>query len=274
MDKKLAEANRVFHQISRLANCGKGMSFQAMRQLYLACITSIADYGVPIWWKGQGHYLDKFQKLQNSILRKILGAFRTSPIAAMELEAAILPTRIRLDKICKNYALRAIQLDQDHPIKRRTPESFPFSGGIDIDMDWNSYLDWNQKDKSGRKKYPTQLYQILHSISDIPSLNIEDTGFKKIAPWTENPITYNLEAARGSKEEVVAAHAKEIQDISLQNTIIGYSDGSKLDNQDTGAGISLINGTTFPETYEEHTYYLGKFMEVYDAELLAILKTL
>ena len=71
-----------------------------MRQLYLACITSIADYGVPIWWKGQGHYLDRFQKLQNDMLRKILGAFRTSPIAAIELEAAVLLVRIRFEKIC------------------------------------------------------------------------------------------------------------------------------------------------------------------------------
>jgi hypothetical protein len=60
----------------------------------------------------------------------------------------------------------------------------------------------------------------------------------------------------------------------LQNSIIGYSDGSKLDNLDTGAGIYLINATQFPEAQSEHSYYLGKHIEVYDAELLAILKTL
>ncbi|KAL1956585.1 hypothetical protein VTO42DRAFT_6994 [Malbranchea cinnamomea] len=56
-----------------------------MRKLYIACVASIADYGVPIWWKQQKSYLDKFDKLQNQALRKILGAFRTSPVAAMEL---------------------------------------------------------------------------------------------------------------------------------------------------------------------------------------------
>ena len=141
VEKALAKANRVFYSISRLANCSRGLSFQAMRQLYLACITSIADYGVPIWWKGQQHYLEKFQKLQNNMLRKALGAFRTSPIAAMEIEAAILPVRIRFDKICKNYAFRAIQLDQEHPIKKRMPDSFPFSIGEDIEIDWEKFLD-------------------------------------------------------------------------------------------------------------------------------------
>src|SRR4030095_13459949 len=75
-------------------------------------------------------------------------------------------------------------------------------------------------------------------------------------------------------EQIVLDHAKEIGDILLQNSIIGYSDGSKLDNLDTGAGIYLIDVTQFPEAQSEHPYYLGKQMEVYDAELLAILKTL
>ena len=73
---------------------------------------------------------------------------------------------------------------------------------------------------------------------------------------------------------MVGKHTEEIKDISLQNYIIGYSDGSKLDNQDTGAGVYLINGTTFPEIETEHSWYLGKNAEVYDAELFAILKTL
>ena len=50
--RKVCEATRVFHQIERLSNTERGLSFQAVRQLYIACITSVADYGVPIWWKG------------------------------------------------------------------------------------------------------------------------------------------------------------------------------------------------------------------------------
>ena len=100
MDKALAKANRVFHQISRLANCNRGLLYQAIRQLYLAYITSIADYGVPIWWKGQKNLLERYQKLQNSILRKILGTFKILLIAVMEIEASILLVRIRFEKIC------------------------------------------------------------------------------------------------------------------------------------------------------------------------------
>ena len=48
VENRIASANKMFYAIKRLANTEKGLSFQAMRKLYIACITSIADYGVPI----------------------------------------------------------------------------------------------------------------------------------------------------------------------------------------------------------------------------------
>ena len=60
MEKKIADTTRIFHQIARLLNTEKGLSFAAMRQLYIACITSIADYGVLIWWNKQKYLLDKY----------------------------------------------------------------------------------------------------------------------------------------------------------------------------------------------------------------------
>src|SRR5213078_4200414 len=101
VEKKIASATRILHQASRLSNTERGLSFQAMRQLYIACIVSVADYGVPIWWNNQKNMLEKFQKLQNIVLRKMLDAFKTSSINAMELEASIQPPKIRFERICK-----------------------------------------------------------------------------------------------------------------------------------------------------------------------------
>jgi hypothetical protein len=117
------------------------------------------------------------------MLRKVLGAFKTLPIVAMEVEASILPVEIRFEKICQNYAYRALLLGQNHPIRKRIPESFPSSINEEIEINWNRYLDWNQTDQLNIKTYPTQLYRILNSIaSAIPSLNIEKMGPKKWAP--------------------------------------------------------------------------------------------
>jgi len=45
---KILTATRIFHQIARLSNTERDLFFQAMRQLYIVCITSVADYEVSI----------------------------------------------------------------------------------------------------------------------------------------------------------------------------------------------------------------------------------
>jgi hypothetical protein len=42
---RVSQARSAFYHIARLANIERGLSPLAIRQLYLACVTSIADYG-------------------------------------------------------------------------------------------------------------------------------------------------------------------------------------------------------------------------------------
>ena len=74
LEKKIADVDRVLNSISRLSN-----------------ITSVADYGVPVWWKKdkQQHLLDKYQTLQNKVLEGVLQAFKSSPIKAIEIEDSL-----------------------------------------------------------------------------------------------------------------------------------------------------------------------------------------
>ena len=81
------------------------------------------------------------------MLRKILGTFKTLLIAIIKIEVSILPVRIRFEKICQNYAYRTLLLGPNHPIRERVPESFLFSINEEIKLNWDRYLDWNQKDQ-------------------------------------------------------------------------------------------------------------------------------
>ena len=56
-----------------------------------------------------------------------MGAFKTSPISAMEIEAAISPVSVRFNKLCQNYAIRILQMQDSYPIKKRIPANFLFS---------------------------------------------------------------------------------------------------------------------------------------------------
>jgi hypothetical protein len=46
---KISKAKAAFYLIRRLGNTQRGLSLQALRQLYIACITTIADYGIQCW---------------------------------------------------------------------------------------------------------------------------------------------------------------------------------------------------------------------------------
>src|SRR6266704_1835125 len=117
---KISKAKAAFYLIKRLGNTQRGLSLQALRQLYIACVTTIADYGVQCWWKSKSkdHLLARYQSLQNEALKLVLGTFKGSPTQAMEIKASIPPPRIRFEKLCNNYALRILKFKENHLIKK------------------------------------------------------------------------------------------------------------------------------------------------------------
>jgi hypothetical protein len=107
-EMKCAAATHAFYSIHRLSNISKGLSFQAIRQLYISCIEAIGAYGVSYWWNHNYARINGFEKLQNSVLRTILKQFRIAPIASIEIKAAISPIRIQFDRITKFYGVRCL----------------------------------------------------------------------------------------------------------------------------------------------------------------------
>ena len=255
----------MFYSISRLANTEKGLSFQAMRKLYIACVVSIADYGVPVWWKKQVSLLDKFNKLQNAALRKMLGAFKTSPIAAMEVEAGILPTAVRFEKLCKNYALKILQMQDSHPVKRRVPANSPFNQIDGVNMsELNSYLNinsadlanWNQnlsesesepeyfgtkrkKKKKSRKKkkHASQLFRLCSYLKELidSKTEVESFDFSLNSPWKKSVILTEIDS--NEKKKAAENHREKITNLQQNHheNIIIYSDDSKVSESQIGA---------------------------------------
>ena len=65
----------------------------------------------------------------------------------MKLKAAIISSKARFDRICKNYALRIMQISKNHSIRLRVSTSFS-SYNNEAELDWNKYLDWNEKNQA------------------------------------------------------------------------------------------------------------------------------
>ncbi|EOA84456.1 uncharacterized protein SETTUDRAFT_111887, partial [Exserohilum turcica Et28A] len=86
---RASQAKAAFQRIGRLANIETGLSPYAIRQLYLACVTSVADYGAPVYWHSQSYATKLLQPLHNLACRKVLGVFRTAPSIPATLKATL-----------------------------------------------------------------------------------------------------------------------------------------------------------------------------------------
>jgi ribonuclease HI len=254
---RTSQARSAFYRMTRLANSERGLSPFALRQLYLACVTSIADYASPIWWKGQAQFKRPLQALHNLGLRKILGVFRTAPIVPMEVEAALPPPEIRLNSNVCQYAFRALKLASTHPIQQEL-------GHI---PDAN-----NRTTRSSRvyTKLPlTQLERIHNSIQGLVDLDcLEAIQHFKYAPW--NRVTpYSVEISSLAKDKAASLHNSNLAQESNVYTI--YTDASAIPNDSsTGIGVGLVVYSNTTEQVFQSRTNLGPDQLVYNGELEGI----
>ncbi|KAH7548755.1 hypothetical protein BM1_10921 [Bipolaris maydis] len=229
------QASAAFHRLSRLANSNKGLSPRAVRQLYLACITSVADYGCQIFWREQQTALNQRQKLQNQACRKILGSFRTSPAIPSEVEAALCPPRVRLNNALRQYAFRARKLAPSHPL--------------------NIAITSNQ----GK-----QLERITRSISTALSDDSEEIKHYASMPWSST-MPYKTNISKKSKE-IEAKHHKELLEDEYLLSI--YSDASATkEGKGIGVGVAFYKGASL---IAQEKANIGYNQLVYNGELEGI----
>jgi ribonuclease HI len=252
IDIRVSQAKSAFLRISRLVNIERGLSPFAVRQLYLACVASISDFGSPIWWKGQSYFKKPLQALQNLALRKILGVFKTAPILPMEVEATLIPPSIRLDNSIRKYAIRLQKLSPNHLVNQelarlRTPDFV----------------------ETPRKALPkVQLQRIQESISDLGNLDsLERIQHFRFPPW-ELKLLFQVVISSLPKEEETQNHLKQLQIESNNRNIIRiYSDASFGTENCQGIGVGLFAfASPSPNINSQQMTNLGDTQLVYDGE--------
>ena len=73
-----------------LANTGWGWKKRPMRSVYLATQCNILDYAAPVWqpWIAKTQ-MDRLERAQNQVLRRITGQTASSPVEALRIEAGL-----------------------------------------------------------------------------------------------------------------------------------------------------------------------------------------
>ena len=109
--------------LSSIANCKWGTPYRFVRQLFQTVIAPRTDYAAVIWHRprADGSAAHSAQTRQLSTIQRIamktvLGCYRTTPTAAMELESGLPPPWIRLQTKVLCSFTRMQSLAQSHPI--------------------------------------------------------------------------------------------------------------------------------------------------------------
>ena len=91
-----------------------GADRSVLLRLYRSFVRSRLEYGCAVFSSARKSYLRKLEPIQNQGLRIYLGAFRTSPMQSLYVEANEPPLYLRFDKLCIQYALK-LRSNPDNP---------------------------------------------------------------------------------------------------------------------------------------------------------------
>uniref|UniRef100_A0A1Y1KII9 Reverse transcriptase domain-containing protein n=1 Tax=Photinus pyralis TaxID=7054 RepID=A0A1Y1KII9_PHOPY len=98
-----------------LAHHRWGAHPKTLLDIYKALILSRMDYGCAAYSTcGSNTLLEKLDKIQNLAIRYSLGAYPTSPVTSLHVEANIPPLALRRKQIVANYYIK-VRIDDKHP---------------------------------------------------------------------------------------------------------------------------------------------------------------
>ena len=92
-----------------------GSDTNMLLRLYRSLIRPKLDYGCIVYGSARKSYVQMLDPIQNQALRISLGAFRTSPIDSLEVEANETPLSVRRQKLAVQYFLK-IKSNPLHPV--------------------------------------------------------------------------------------------------------------------------------------------------------------
>ena len=115
IDTLKADCLRRINIMKALSSNTLGASSRVLRQFYIAYIRSKIDYGSIIYGSASESSLRKLDVIQNSCLRMILGARKTSPILSLEAESNIPPLSLhRGNLLVKMYLKLKFKQTKSH----------------------------------------------------------------------------------------------------------------------------------------------------------------
>ena len=236
-----------------------GADKTTLLRLYRALIRSILDYGCVVWGSARGSYLKILDPIHHQGLRICLGAFRTSPVQSLYVEAGEPSLKTRRIQLSLNYVLRL----------RSYPENPAYK--CVFEPAFEEAFEANKK-----AICPLSLRIRPHlQAAGIDVERIEDSARCHVPPWTLSMPEVIFDLANQKKGDV---HPEEFKELLAKALSPGfesayfehiYTDGSKSEDGRVAAAAVSMRSPDRPSTLR-----LLDGCSIYTAELQAILLAL
>ena len=190
-----------------------------LMRLYRSFVRSRMEYGCAVFSSARKSYLKKLEPIQNQGLRICLGAFRTSPMQSLYVEANEPPLYLRFDKLCVQYALK-LRSNPDNPA---------------YDVVFNpQFYDLYDKKPSAIRSFGHRIEEDLSAVC--PQLDlIQTVSLPDDPPWTiQKPhIDFYLTHQKKNLGDDILFQSlfAEFKDGCYPDYRAIYTDGSKTDDR-------------------------------------------
>lgn len=243
---------RLIGLLKVLANQSWGADSRTLLMLYRSLVRSRLEYGIVAYGTCHKTTLKKIEVIENTALRVIFGAYRTTPVESLHVIANEIPLYLKIQLLTLNYSSN-VSASPAHP---------------------NTSITFSQIHSDIYKEKPQVIPPIYERVRRAEK-NLDLTLPKplsfqegKNAPWTTPIPTILLDLATYNKENTphqeIRSHFTECIS-NFPDSIVIYTDGSRSSNG-TGAAI-------FSTAYKQQ-YRLPLQCCIYNAELYAILEVL
>ena len=193
--------------------------------LYRSLIRSKLDYGSIVYGSARKSYLAMLDPLHHQGLRLALGAFRTSPVASLYVEADEPSLTSRREKLSLQYAIRLAE----NPSNPAHEVTFP-----------PKYTDLYESKPNFIKSFGIRILPLLESANINPK-NIDINFTPNIPAWCMNKtkILFDLHSSKKSETSpiIMKSSFNELKSNYTSCTPI-YTDGSK---DDMRVGCAVIS---------------------------------
>ena len=221
-----AKCLKALDIIKVVANQDWGADKSVLLNLYRSLVRSKLDYGCIVYGSARPSYLKILNTIHHQGLRLAVGAFRTSPVESLYVEASELPLEERRIKLSLQYITKL----------RSTPSNPAYDCIFNPEYE-RKYL------KNTKVIAPLGIRMKEHiEACDIPLYNINDDDIYDVPPWELSIPTVNLALHSTTKSETRDVDFKqrfmEINDSYVEkNYMTVYTDGSKSDDNVSASAV-------------------------------------